>query len=89
MDLASRLIEAGQSKEARPIIAELRALPWSETFHPDIPEALREMAAAAAVDLVLPPPRADAPPVGTETSSPAKKTPPFDHMEMGLKESRN
>lgn len=82
-ELAHQLIQASRVKEARPLIAELRRLDWSETFYPDIPPLLEKMAEAASVDVVLPKSSRD-----QETPSPpperaTNRMPGFNHKGMG------
>lgn len=83
-ELAHQLIQTGRVKEARPLIAELRRLNWSESFYPDVPPLLKKMAEAASVDVVLP----KVAPLPTTDSSqrparPASGMPGFNHMGMG------
>lgn len=47
IQIAELLINSGKGKEALPIILSLQQLPWSTTYHPDVPEILKQMATVA------------------------------------------
>jgi len=43
LHLAQALRQNGHAEEAKAIVAKLQALPWSETYYPAIPEALKKV----------------------------------------------
>jgi len=54
INLSELLIMRGRNQEARPIIEELKRLPWSEKFHPGVLETLEQLAKDAANDAATP-----------------------------------
>lgn len=83
LELINQLIQSGRVKEARPLIAALRKLDWSEMFYPEIPRLLVQMEEAAAVDTVMPKKSPVTPPAAAPTNNPAGGMPGFNHMGMG------
>lgn len=82
LELSAQLTAAGRVQEARPIIAELRTLEWSRTFHPQIPDALKQLAEIAAIDNIAPPP--PVPAKGVAPRKPGEGMGGFNHMGMGM-----
>lgn len=81
LELSAQLTEAGRVQEARPLIAELRTLEWSKTFHPQIPDALKQLAEIAAIDSIAPSP---IPTKGMTPRKPGEGMGGFNHMGMGM-----
>lgn len=83
LELINQLIQSGRVKEARPLIAALRQLDWSEMFYPEIPRILVQMEEAAAVDTVMPKKSPVTSPAAAPTNKPGDGMPGFNHMGMG------
>lgn len=83
--LVNQLIQSGRVKDARPHIAELRKLEWSQELHPEIPDLLKQMDEAAAIDSIIPPPvTSPKKPSTPPQQKPAGSMPGFNHMGMGV-----
>jgi len=76
--LAGDMIQRGRVKEARSVLKELKSLPWTNDYHPNIHSLLEEMQKAASADSVLP--LTDTP--ATPTGRPQSRTLPPSHMGM-------
>ncbi|GEM_PF-1712518 len=79
LQLANYLIQAGRGPEAVPLVAQLRALRWSETVHPGVVSLLEEMSQVATSN---PLPRSPDGP-GAPSASRSLRMPGFDHSMSG------
>lgn len=83
LQLANQLIRASRVKEARPIIAELLELKWSEVIYPETVPLLKRMQEAAAIDVIVPLPATEPRIEEALPNKPAGRMPGFNHMGMG------